>query len=242
MSTGGSSHPREEKLRALVLGELSESESPTVEAHLAACETCLDRLEVLPTDSPLEQRLRVNAKLPDAAERPVREWLDKLKCESPPAVAEAETDQRILRQLGPPQSPDELGTLGRYRVLAKLGSGGMGFVYEAHRVDGEVRQRVAVKFAQVAPAASARFTASCCSGFSGRPKESSGSRSNFGGITPRMTSRFRRSTRSSTSSFGSCSPQLSPASWAWSASPRGRPRDSAPTCWSLSVRRSSCWW
>jgi tetratricopeptide (TPR) repeat protein len=36
----------------------------------------------------------------------------------------------------------------------------MGFVYEAHRVDGEVRQRVAVKFVQVSPAASENFRAS----------------------------------------------------------------------------------
>ncbi|MCL4851448.1 MAG: serine/threonine protein kinase, partial [Bryobacteraceae bacterium] len=42
--------------------------------------------------------------------------------------------------------PFELGRL--------LGSGGMGFVYEGHRVDGAVRQRVAVKFAQVSPGAS----------------------------------------------------------------------------------------
>jgi eukaryotic-like serine/threonine-protein kinase len=44
--------------------------------------------------------------------------------------------------------------VGAFELGRLLGSGGMGFVYEAHRVDGEVRQRVAVKFAQVSPAAS----------------------------------------------------------------------------------------
>jgi eukaryotic-like serine/threonine-protein kinase len=38
--------------------------------------------------------------------------------------------------------------VGQFELGRLLGSGGMGSVYEAHRVDGEVRQRVAVKFAQ----------------------------------------------------------------------------------------------
>ncbi|MDX2152374.1 MAG: protein kinase [Bryobacteraceae bacterium] len=42
---------------------------------------------------------------------------------------------------------------GRFELTRLLGSGGMGLVYEAHRVDGEVRQRVAVKFAHIPPAA-----------------------------------------------------------------------------------------
>ena len=41
--------------------------------------------------------------------------------------------------------------VGQFELGRLLGSGGMGSVYEAHRVDGEIRQRVAVKFAQ-APA------------------------------------------------------------------------------------------
>ncbi|HBY62915.1 MAG TPA: hypothetical protein DEH78_24090, partial [Solibacterales bacterium] len=38
--------------------------------------------------------------------------------------------------------------VGPFEITRLLGSGGMGAVYEAQRVDGEVRQRVAVKFAQ----------------------------------------------------------------------------------------------
>jgi tetratricopeptide (TPR) repeat protein len=44
--------------------------------------------------------------------------------------------------------------VGPFEIVRLLGSGGMGFVYEAHRIDGEVRQRVAIKFAQVSPTAS----------------------------------------------------------------------------------------
>jgi serine/threonine protein kinase len=45
--------------------------------------------------------------------------------------------------LSPPQQPDEIGRLGRYRVRQVLGSGGMGIVFEAE--DTQLRRRVALK-------------------------------------------------------------------------------------------------
>lgn len=47
--------------------------------------------------------------------------------------------------------------VGPFELGRVLGSGGMGFVYEGHRVDGQVRQCVAVKFMQVAQSASDVF-------------------------------------------------------------------------------------
>ncbi|WP_020472736.1 serine/threonine-protein kinase [Zavarzinella formosa] len=47
------------------------------------------------------------------------------------------------KYLGPPKHPDELGTLGRYRVLKQLGAGGMGAVFLGF--DEALERKVALK-------------------------------------------------------------------------------------------------
>jgi serine/threonine protein kinase/tetratricopeptide (TPR) repeat protein len=58
---------------------------------------------------------------------------------------------------GERKPPVPVQRVGPFELGRLLGSGGMGFVYEGHRIDGQVSQRVAVKFVQVPHDASENF-------------------------------------------------------------------------------------
>ena len=141
-------------LQAYHSGKLPEPAASDLCAHLADCADCQQELGTMkdPADAMLAQF---------RATPPENRYSDEPQCrvklERAMAVGSSGSGRR--KESAPPQSVGATGQLGEYRLLEKLGQGGMGAVYKARhsRLDKIVAVKILPPSAAADEQAVARF-------------------------------------------------------------------------------------
>ncbi len=142
--------PPRSVLADFAIGRLDMAGIDDVSRHLETCSECSDKLGTLQVRDSLLDAIRTPAGGESPSDPALSELISRLQSYAQTVNSEAEniplSDR--LACLRPAQSPDEIGRLGRYRVLQVVGVGGMGTVFLAEdtQVEGSSRPRtVALK-------------------------------------------------------------------------------------------------
>jgi WD40 repeat protein len=150
-------HPDRQRLAAYASGHTEEPESAEIEHHLAHCELCCEQVENLPKD-PLDLLLSKAecVSQSDPPKTPLAVPGDRLPVQAEAIKKKAGAAPSV--RVGSPV-PAALARHSRYRLLKRLGSGGMGVVYQAeHRLmERPVALKVIHRRWTADPGAVARF-------------------------------------------------------------------------------------
>ena len=137
--------PTEPDILLFGLGNLSRIDFEKIACHMEACEKCFEKLkgqlgfekndEFLANIKPLNEKFL--AEIPD-----VSECLERAIALSGKGSAKYHLE-KYKPLFSAPQQEGELGTFGKFRIIAEIGYGGMGMVFDA--LDTQALRRVAVK-------------------------------------------------------------------------------------------------